>query len=179
MSVLCRADLHQYTLGDDDGFGVAGTGSYAADFQVDPGQTISTWGTGDGDGTDEMILSGNDRRDFVFTYEAFSSITTASLFMQYFDWPESWSGRLWINRVATPYVFETIPLDQAPPWTVLGRTIDLMPYVEHLYDGRAVFNFIGEGTDAYAIDYLTLSINGSVVPVPGAALLGALGLGSV
>jgi len=179
MPGLSHARFYEYMLGDDDGFGVAGTGGFADDFQVNPGQTISSWGPADGDGTDEIFLSGDDRQDFVFTFDTFSSIMSASLFIQYIDWPEFEVGRLWIDDVQTDVVFPLIPVDQEAPWTVLGKTIDLTPYAEHLYDGYAVFGFTGGDTDGYVIDYMKLSIEGSAVPLPGAILLGALGVGLV
>jgi len=72
-----------------------------------------------------------------------------------------------------PYVPASRPLQQQAPWTVFGATIDLMPYVDYLYDGTAVFNLV-DGTDAYSIDYLRLSIDGVVVPLPARLCSGAL-----
>ncbi len=166
------ADSTNYTLGDDDGFG-SGT-------PVVAGMKVYGWGPADGDGTDEIIAGPpTDVRDFAFNYTSYSSITSASLFVQYIDWPESGLGVLWIDGHQTSFEFPRLdPWEQAAPWTVLAATIDLMPYAGYLSDGEAVINFVGNNGDAYIIDYMALSIDG-VVPVPGAALLSMLGVGCV
>jgi hypothetical protein len=172
----CRASLYEYTIGDNDGFG-NGT-------PVVPGDTINGFGPMDADNTDGLVAGASDPRDYTFSFDTFSSIGASSLFVQYADWPESRDGFLWIDGHQTSYMFpRLIPWQQHAPWTVLGATVDLLPYVSYLLDGRAVFNFLGEATDAYSIDYLRLSIDGILasspvnpVPVPGAALLGTIGL---
>lgn len=172
-----RADLHEYRLGDDDGFGFGSPLSPGDDLYVN-----MIWNEyallADGDGTDELIAGSNDPRDFVFACDTFPSIVGASLFIQYIDWPESRDGFLWIDGLQTSFAFpRLVPWDQASPWTVLEARIDLTPYVDYLHDGQVVFNLLGESTDAYIVDYMTLSIETPLVPVPGAALLGVLGLG--
>ena len=124
-----------------------------------------------------VFVEPGETRDFVLTYDSLSSIAAASLFVQYIDWPESHRGFLWIDGHETSVEFpQIVPWDQASPWDVLQVTIDLMPYVDFLYDGYATFNLIGGTTDVIIIDYMKLSIDGCVVPLPGAALLGMLGL---
>ena len=176
MPVLGQAELHEYTLGDDDGFGLGSP--------VDPGDEISItdWDeyalVADGDGTDEAIfVEPGEIQDFVLAYDEFLSITVSSLFIQYIDWPKSHPGFLRIDGHQTSFEFpQIVPWDQEAPWDVLAVTIDLMPYVDYLYDGHTTFNLIGGSTDVIVIDYMKLSIDGSVVPLPGAVLLGTLGL---
>lgn len=167
---LCHAGLYEYTIGDDDGFG---NGS-----PVVPGDTIDGFGPMDPDGTDGLVVTAIDPRDYTFTYDAFSSIEASSLFVQYADWPESQDGFLWIDGHKTSFEFpRVIPWQQEAPWDVFGATIDLMPYADYLYDGQVTFNFLGDNTDAYSIDYLTLSLDGTVIPAPSAVLLGMIGTG--
>lgn len=155
-----KGELMSVMLGDDDGFG-SGT-------PVLPGDEIYVWGPLDDDGTDETIHCGIDPPDYVFHYDPIPSITSCSLYLQYIDWPESHPGYLLIDGFQTSYIFNTIPLDQVAPWTVLEKTIDLMPYVDFLYDGQAIFKFVGQfegDTDAYIIDYAILTLD---VPKPDA-----------
>lgn len=151
-----RADGYEHMLGDDDGFGTG--------LPVGPGDQVTPSGAPDGDSTDEAIHSGDDPRDFVFTYPTYSSITACSLFVQYIDWPETQDGFLWIDDHKT-FEFPRVPVDQQPPYTVLGATIDLMPYVDYLRDGQVIFNFLGEHTDSYRIDYIILTIQETGVPL--------------
>jgi len=72
-----QADLHTYVIGDDDGFG---TGS-----PVSPGDTINGFGPMDADGTDGLVVSEWDPRNYTFTFDSFSSIAASSLFVQYAD----------------------------------------------------------------------------------------------
>ncbi|MGE5295073.1 MAG: hypothetical protein ACM3VT_09610 [Solirubrobacterales bacterium] len=169
----CLADGTNYVLGDDDGFG--------AGSPVVAGDEISTWGPADGDGTDELIAGRpTDLRDFVFTFDPYVSVTSATLFAQYIDWPESWAGYVRIDGVDTPIQFpQLVPWDQEAPWTVLNITLDLTAYSEYMTDGKVVFNLVGGYDDAIIVDYMTLTIDGSHVPAPGAALLGILGAGCV
>lgn len=175
---LGKADMYHYQLGDDDGFGTESPLKPGDDLHID-----ISWDEyallADGNATDELIPGARDPRDFTFIIDTFASITDASLFLQYIDWPESQAGYLWIDGRKTAFQFPRASYDQVSPWTVLGATIDLMPYADSLRDGRVAFNLLGESTDAYIVDYMRLSIEGSVVPVPipGAALLGMLGLG--
>jgi hypothetical protein len=155
-------------LGDDDGFG--------SGLPVVPGETVANVGPMDADGTDGPVAGAVDPRDFVMTFDSFSSIAASSLFVQYIDWPESADGYLWIDDQPTGFAFSRLIPWQGAPWEVLGATIDLMPYVDSLYDGQVTFNFLGDVDDGYAIDYLRLSVEGNVVPAPGAALLGMIGM---
>jgi hypothetical protein len=184
MPVLGQADVHEYTLGDDDGFG---SGSPVVPGDTLVGADMSVWNKPDGDGTDELLFGPpDDVRDFVFAYPTYSSITACSLFVQYIDWPESHPGHLWIDGHETSYVIPNFePWEQGTTHVVRGTTFDLLtPYAEYLYDGEAVFNLINGDPDAYIVDYMRLSIDGSVVPVPtvvvplpGAVLLGVIGFG--
>lgn len=175
--VLGRAEMHLFQLGDDDGFGTGESLCQGDDLYIDV-----SWDeyalVADGDGTDELIPGSEDLRDFVFVYDAFTSIVSASLFVQYIDWPESGSGVLWIDDHKTSFEFPMLdPWDQASPWTVLAATVDLTPYLAYLSDSRAVFNLLGRNSDAYIVDYMTLSIETSVVPLPASVLIGVFGLG--
>ncbi len=180
----CTADLYEITKGDNDGFN-SGTPMVAGN---------SLWtippSPGDGDNTDRMISGAAEAVSFDFLFPEMALITSASLFVQHVDWPET-GGKLWLNGVRTSHNFTPLsPWQQEAPWTVLNETIDLMDYVCLLYDGAASFEFIGSQTDAYVIDYMKLSISGtpgtapicplppdpSPVPVPSAAILGILGL---
>lgn len=176
LPLSAQADLHEYRLGDNDGFGTGSPLGPGGDLYIN-----TSWEEyallADGDGTDELIPGARDPRDFVFSCDSYSSTTTASLFVQYMDWPESRAGFLWIDDHKTAFQFPYVPYDGTSPWKVLGATIDLMPYAGYLLDGRVVFNLLGENTDAYIVDYMRLSIDGCVVPIPSAVLLGFLGLG--
>lgn len=175
MCCLAQAELHEYMLGDDDGFGYGSP--------VGPGDEIgiTDWDLyallADGDNTDEALFAHNEPRHFAFAFGAFSSIAASSLFVQYIDWPEERIGILRIDGQDTSFVFHPVPYDSQSPWDVQVETIDLMPYIDHLYDGQVTFNLVGPSTDVTVIDYMKLSIDGCVVPLPGAALLGMLGLG--
>lgn len=184
MSALGQAGIHTYVLGDDDGFGLGSP--VAAGDEI----SVPDWGVyahvADGDGTDELIPGARDPQDFVFAYDAFSSITASSLFVQYIDWPESQPGFLWIDDHRTSFAFPSAGWDQESPWDVLAVTIDLTPYADYLYDGQVVFNLLGENTDAYIVDYMKLSVDGSLqsppvnpVPLPGSVLLGVWAVGLV
>jgi hypothetical protein len=181
-----QANLNKYTVGDNDGFG-SGTA-------VVPGDNIYGFGSMDADGTDGLIIGASDPHSYTFHYGPFSSITASSLFVQYADWPESHPGVLWIDDQETFFTFPALtPWQQHAPWTVLGVTIDLMPYVTYLNSDQATFSFVGGAADAYSIDYLQLSIDGVLaphlpgppsapdppvghLPIPGAVLLGVIGL---
>jgi hypothetical protein len=165
MSVTAYGDLYDITIGDDDGFG-SGTPMVAGD-------DIWSMGPDDGDGTDRWVVGASENLSYIFTYNELAHVTHASLFIQYADWPESY-GDLWLDGVKVNYKFTKLyPWQQVAPWTVLNSTINLNSYEYLLKDGYAKFEFIGTQTDYYAIDFLTLT----VVPVPGAFILGCMGLG--
>lgn len=165
---ICSADLFELTIGDDDGFG-SGVPMVAGD-------KIWSFALGDGDGTDRLIAGASENMVYTFTFDQLISVSSASLFVQYADWPET-GGHLWLDGIRTDYNFTPlIPWEQEAPWTVLAASIDLLPYADQLLDGTAAFEFIGSQTDAYVIDYMRLNIEARPVPIPSALVLGSVGL---
>jgi hypothetical protein len=161
LSAIAHAEV--YWLGDDDGFDTQKP--------VVPGDEISIDTLkleGDGDGTDEVVDSLTLKKDFVFTGVTVPETTAVcSLFVQYIDWPESADGYLWINGIKTSFRFPRLRKWDDDPWTVRGVTINLMPYIDLLReenDGTVTFNFLGEDTDAYVVDYATLTIETEAAP---------------
>jgi hypothetical protein len=165
---ICTADLYELTIGDDDGFG-SGTPMVAGD-------KLCSFASGDGDGTDRLIAGASEHTVYTFTFDQLISVSSASLFVQYADWPET-GGNLWLDGIRIDFNFTPlVPWQQQAPWTVLAASIDLLPDADQLLDGTAAFEFIGSQTDAYVVDYMTLNMEACPVPIPGALLLGTLGL---
>lgn len=165
---ICTADLYELTIGDDDGFG-SGAPMVAGD-------KLWSFASGDGDGTDRLIAGASENMVYTFTFDQLIFVSSASLFVQYADWPET-GGHLWLDGIQIDFNFTPlVPWEQESPWTVLAASIDLLPDADQLLDGTAVFEFIGSQTDAYVIDYMTLNIEAYPIPIPSAIFLATLGL---
>ena len=175
--VLCLSTMvfgatTTYYVGDDDGFN---TGTPRV-----PGDVMwgDHWGTPDGDGTDELKKSSHYFYPITFTYDPYTSIQSASLYVQYLAWPESGDGSVWLDYNQISVIPKINPREWWIWQTVRGFTIDLTPYASDLLDGSATFSLVGPLCDDYNIDYAKMTIT-SVVPVPGAVILCGIGVSAV
>jgi len=167
-------DLMINMQGDDDGFG---TGISVSPGDIVYGWTPSGWGPQDADGFDGYSWGTGANPDFEWTHSfvPFSQITWASLYMQTLDFPEGSGGELWLDGNLTSMKLPSVPLESGPH-TVHGVTFDLTSYSSWLLDGLVTFGVNAHFDDGYSIDYALLTIEGTVVPVPSAVILGSLGL---
>ena len=156
--------------GDDDGFG---TGS-----PVVPGDLIANPGTADPDGFDVFMWGTLSSPDFEWTHNfiPFSNITSATLYVQYIDFPESGDGEFFVDGLMTTMSFPTLYPWDSSPYTVLGKEFDLSSYFVTLMDGSVTFGLDAHNDDAYCIDYAKLTIEGTLIPAPGALILSSIGV---
>lgn len=154
--------------GDDDGFG---TGS-----PVSAGDMLAWPGPADPDGFDGFPSGTSAIQDFIWTHNftPFSQITSASLYIQHLDYPESGAGELYIDGIDSDMYLTPLSPWESGPFTVLGTTFALSNF-NTLMDGSVTFGLSVKPDDAYSIDYALLTIDGTVIPAPSAFILGGLG----
>jgi len=159
--------------GDDDGFGIGSP--------VSPGDMVYDQEPAGIDGFDGWVFGTEAVPDFQWThsYIPFLQITSASLYIQYIDFPESGDGELFIDGIMTNLSLPLLSPWEYGPWTVLGTDFDLVNYHALLMDGSVTFGLNARYDDACSIDYALLTIEGTVIPTPSAAVLGSLGVGLV
>ena len=158
--------------GDDDGFG---TGS-----PVSAGDMLAWPGPADPDGFDGFPWGTSATQDFIWTHNLpiFSQITSASLYIQHVDYPESGAGELFINGNMTNQFLTQLSPWESGPFTVLGSTFSILNF-NMLMNESVTFGLSVKPDDAYSIDYALLTINGTVIPAPSAFILGSLGVGLI
>ncbi len=159
--------------GDDDGFG---TGS-----PVSAGDMLAWPGPADPDGFDGFFAGTSVLQDFIWTHNfpPFSQITSASLYIQHVDYPESGAGELFIDGTDSDMYLTPLYPWESGPFTVLGTTFNLSSSLNTLMNGWVTFGLSVKPDDAYSIDYALLTIDGTVIPAPSAVLLGSLGVGLI
>jgi hypothetical protein len=158
--------------GDDDGFG---TGS-----PVSAGDMLAWPGPADPDGFDGFPWGTSATQDFIWTHNLpiFSQITSASLYIQHVDYPESGAGELFINGNMTNQFLTQLSPWEYGPFTVLGSTFSILNF-NMLMNESVTFGLSVKPDDAYSIDYALLTIDGTVIPAPSAFILGSLGVGLI
>lgn len=175
ISMMTRPTLGAIVIsmrGDDDGFG---TGS-----PISAGDMLTWPGPADPDGFDGFPWGTGTTQDFIWTHNLpiFSQITSASLYIQHVDYPESGAGELYIDGTDTNMYLTPLSPWESGPFTVLGSTFALSNF-NTLMDGSVTFGLSVKPDDAYSIDYALLTIEGAVIPAPSAFILGSLGAGLI
>lgn len=167
-----------YMVGDDDGFN---TGT-----PVVPGDYIMMGGFGipDGDGTDQLVPNTYFIHNLNFNFEQYDSINSASIFVQFLNWPKYGTGYLYIDYIKTNYYTHWVQFPETGiTRLVRGLTFDITPWSDQLLDGSVLINLRGCYNDSYVLDYATLTIDGiptqAAIPVPGTLLLAGIGSGVV
>ena len=156
--------------GDDDGFGTG--------IPVSAGDMLAWPGPADPDGFDGFFAGTSALQDFIWTHNfpPFSQITSASLYIQHVDYPESGAGELFIDGTDSDMYLTPLYPWESGPFTVLGTTFVLSNF-NTLMDRSVTFGLSVKLDDAYSIDYALLTIDGTVIPAPSAFILGSIGLG--